>query len=219
MGSTAASGGYYIAMGADEIWAEETTISGSIGVGAMFPTFQRSLESLGVNIDGFGTSNLTGQLSPMRELGDEARLLMDISVRSAYDVFIGKVADARSLDVTRVDEIAQGRVWIGTDAYKVGLVDSLGGVDQAIASAAIQAGLAEGEYEVSYIEREMSMAEKILLQYARLLGALLGSADAPADSASLAVSSLLDSLRAEFNVLNTWNDPRGIYYHCMCELH
>jgi protease-4 len=218
MGSVAASGGYYISMAADEIWAAETTISGSIGVGAMFPTFQRSLNQLGVSVDGFGTTPLTGQLSPARELGDEGRALLDVSVRSAYDVFISKVAEARKMDKARVDEIAQGRVWIGEDAYKVGLVDELGGLDGAIASAASMAGLVEGEYDTVYIERELTMAEKVLLQYARLLGMLFAQGDSEPDGVARILRNLLTSFESELNALRVWNDPRGLYLHCMCEI-
>jgi protease-4 len=218
MGSVAASGGYYISMEADEIWAAETTISGSIGVGAMFPTFQRSLEKLGVTVDGFGTTSLSGQLSAVRPLGDEARELLDVSVRSAYDVFISKVAAARDIDIERVDEIAQGRVWIGEDAYKIGLVDQLGGIDDAIASAALLAGLIEGEYDTVYIERELTVAEKVLLQYARLLGMLFASSDSPTGGIASTLQRVMGSIESELAMLQTWNDPRGIYYHCMCEV-
>ncbi len=218
MGSVAASGGYYISMAADEIWASETTISGSIGVGAMFPTFQRSLETLGVTVDGFGTTSLSGQLSQVRALGDEGRELLDISVRSAYDVFIAKVSAARDMEVERVDEIAQGRVWIGEDAYQIGLIDELGGLDEAIASAAALAGLAEGEYNTVYIERELTMAEKVLLQYARLLGMLFAVSDSPSEGVATTLQRLLGRFESELTALSTWNDPRGIYYHCMCEV-
>jgi protease-4 len=218
MGSVAASGGYYISMEADEIWAAETTISGSIGVGAMFPTFQRSLDKLGVTVDGFGTTSLSGQLSAVRPLGDDARALLEVSVQSAYDVFISKVAAARDLDIERVDEIAQGRVWIGEDAYKVGLVDELGGIDDAIASAALLAGLIEGEYDTVYIQRELTVAEKVLLQYARLLGMLFASSDSPSGGIATTLQRLVGSIESQLTALQTWNDPRGIYYHCMCEV-
>jgi protease-4 len=218
MGSVAASGGYYISMEADEIWAAETTISGSIGVGAMFPTFQRSLNKLGVTVDGFGTTRLTGQLSAVRPLGDDARELLDVSVRSAYDVFITKVAAARDIDVQRVDEIAQGRVWIGEDAYQIGLVDELGGVTAAVASAARLAGLAEGEYKTIYVERELTVAEKVLLSYARLLGMLFATSDNPTGGVASVLQRLVGSIESELALLQTWNDPRGIYYHCMCEV-
>jgi protease-4 len=218
MSSVAASGGYYISMEADEIWAAETTISGSIGVGAMFPTFQRSLNKLGVTIDGFGTTRLSGQLSAVMPLGDEARELLDVSVHSAYDVFITKVAAARDMDIERVDEIAQGRVWIGEDAYQLGLVDELGGLDAAVASAAKLAGLAEGEYDTVYVERELTVAEKVLLQYARLLGMFFATSDSPSGGVATILQRLVGSIESELAVLQTWNDPRGIYYHCMCEV-
>ncbi|MCP4277327.1 MAG: signal peptide peptidase SppA [Gammaproteobacteria bacterium] len=218
MGSVAASGGYYISMDADEIWAAETTISGSIGVGAIFPTFQRSLNKLGLTVDGFGTTNLSGQLSAVRPLGDDARELLDVSVRSAYDVFIGKVAAARDIDIKRVDEIAQGRVWIGEDAYQIGLVDELGGVAAAIDSAATLAGLTEGEYKTVYVERELTVSEKVLLQYARLLGMLFATSYNPTGGISTMLQRLAGSIESELALLKTWNDPRGIYYHCMCEM-
>jgi protease-4 len=219
MSSVAASGGYYISMVADEIWAAETTISGSIGVGAMFPTFQRSLDVLGVTIDGIGTTPLAGQFDPTRALGDEARALLDVSVHSAYDVFVDKVAVARDIEVGRVDEVAQGRVWIGEDAYRLGLVDDLGGVDAAIASAAALAGLAEGDYGTFYIERELTLAEQVLLQYARLLGLLFATLDVnPQSTVAVQLQQIFGSLEDELAVLTRWNDPRGIYYHCLCEI-
>ncbi|TDJ46138.1 MAG: signal peptide peptidase SppA [Gammaproteobacteria bacterium] len=218
MGSVAASGGYYISMEADEIWAAETTISGSIGVGAMLPTFQRSLAALGVSVDGFGTTELTGQFSPAMGLGDAGRELMDISIRSAYDVFIGKVAAARSIDVDRIDEIAQGRVWIGGDALEIGLVDKLGSIDDAIASAAALAGLEEGEYGVHYLARELSFSERLLLQYARLFGMLFSFADSDGNRLNSLLQRLMGSMENELVIFDLWGDPRGIYYHCFCEI-
>jgi len=218
MGSTAASGGYYIAMAADEIWADESTITGSIGVGAMFPTFQRTLAAVGVGVDGFGTTELAGQFSPVMELGVTGRELMDISIRSAYDVFIGKVAEARSMDVERVDEIAQGRVWIGGDALEIGLVDNLGGVDAAIVSAASLAGLAEGEYGIHYVARELSFSERLLLQYARLFGMLFSFGDTGGDGFKSLLQRVTGSIQNELAVFDLWDDPRGIYYHCFCEI-
>jgi protease-4 len=219
MSSTAASGGYYISMVADEIWAAETTISGSIGVGAMFPTFQRSLDELGVNIDGIGTTTMTGQLSATRELGDEARALLDVSVRSAYDVFTTKVAEARDIDLARMDELAQGRVWIGEDAYRLGLVDELGGVDGAIVSAAAMAGLGEGEYNTVYIERELTFGERVLMQYARLLGMLFAAVDVnPQTGVAQQLKYLFGDFEQHIAMFTRWNDPRGIYVHCLCEV-
>jgi protease-4 len=218
MGSVSASGGYYISMAADEIWASESTITGSIGVGAMLPTFQRTLAEVGVRADGFGTTELTGQFSPVMGLGDAGRELMDISIRSAYDIFIGKVAVERSMDVAQVDAIAQGRVWIGSDAQEIGLVDNLGGIDDAIASAANLAGLEEGSYGIEYVARELSFSERLLLQYARLFGMLFSFSDAGGDGFSNLLQRLTGSIENELAIFNQWNDPRGIYYHCFCEI-
>ncbi len=216
MSSVAASGGYYISMVADEIWAADTTISGSIGVGAIFPTFQRSLDSVGVHVDGFGTTPLSGQFTGVMELNDQGRKLMDISVLSAYDLFISKVAEARDMTQEQVNEVARGRVWIGSDAAELGLVDEIGGLDKAVASAASMAGLSEDEYGVKYVQRELSVAEQILLEYAKLLGVLFGF-NGPSDS-DRAIQKLLGILAEPVEMLNVWNDPRGIYMHCFCEV-
>lgn len=219
MSSTAASGGYYISMVADEIWAAETTISGSIGVGAMFPTFQRSLGALGVSVDGIGTTPLAGQLTPARELNEGARALLEVSVQSAYDVFTAKVAETRDIDPARIDELAEGRVWVGEDAYRLGLVDQLGNIDEAVNAAAVMAGLAEGEYETVYVERELSFGERVLLQYARLLGMLFAMFDvSPQNTIALQLRNIFGDLEQQLTAFSRWNDPRGIYYHCLCEV-
>ncbi len=217
MGSVAASGGYYISMVADEIWASETTISGSIGVGAIYPTFQRSLESLGVTVDGFGTTKLAGQLNPTMPLGDEGRRLLDISVRSAYDVFIGKVAEFRGMDMERVDQLARGRIWTGADAQELGLIDQLGGLDDAIEAAAARAGLTEGDWDVVYVADRLSVAEQLLLQYMRLLDRLFSMFDADTGGLGRLLNRLSEQLDTGLPLIQNWNDPRGIYYHCFCE--
>ncbi len=214
MSSLAASGGYYIAMPADEVWAAETTISGSIGVGAIFPTFQRSLASLGVSVDGIGTGKLSGQFSPVMELGEEGRRLLDISVRSAYDVFIDKVARYREMDRERVDELARGQIWIGADAYELGLVDQLGSLDDAIESAATLAGLPDDGWDVVYVERKPGVLEKLLRQYLELLDKLVSATGA----GNTRLTKVLDMLAPALPAVQGWNDPRGIYYHCLCEI-
>jgi protease-4 len=216
MSSVAASGGYYISMPADEIWAADTTISGSIGVGAIMTTFQRSLESVGVTIDGIGTTPLSGQLSGVRELNDTTRKLINMSVESAYDVFISRVAEARNMDRDQVNEIARGRVWIGSDALQVGLVDSIGGLDDAVAAAANLAGLDETEYGIKYVKRELSFVQEVLIQYASMLGGLFGEFDA--SESSVMLKRILTLFAEPIAMLNVWNDPRGIYMHCFCEL-
>jgi protease-4 len=218
MGSVDASGGYYIAMHADEIWAAESTISGSIGVGSIFPTFQRTLGSVGVTVDGFGLTGLAGQFSGVQEISAETRELFEVSVASAYDLFISKVAAAREMDTQRVDEIARGRVWIGADARDIGLVDELGGIDAAVAAAARLAGLEEGSWEPVYVAEPLSVAEKLLLQYASLLQQLFGSVQLGADGVLGRLLRAHAVVQSELESLAAWNDPRGLYLHCFCAI-
>jgi len=217
MSSVAASGGYYISMLADEIWANATTLSGSIGVGALFPTFQRGLSSLGIHVDGIGTTSLTGQFSPLRELGGDVRQLIQLSTQDAYWVFVNRVAADRDMDPARVDEIAQGRVWIGTDALELGLIDQIGGLQDAIDAAANLAGMESGKFGVKYLGQELDLLERIVVRMAGFAGnsaarlgiAIGGSAPGPMDK-------FLRLVEQEFSELMLWNDPRGLYYHCLC---
>jgi protease-4 len=219
MSATAASGGYYIAMPADEIWAGETTITGSIGVGAIVPTFQRTLNSLGVNVDGFGTTELSGQFRGDRELGEDARALLQLTVEDAYGVFLDKVSLSRAISIERVRNVARGRVWIGSDALELGLVDRLGDLGDAVESAADLAGLEDGEYGVKFIETPLTFRERVALRLATRVSALTGN-----NSWSLAMRTpkwmrfAIRSLEREFDWLSKLNDPRGLYLHCFCQL-
>ncbi|MCL4792622.1 MAG: S49 family peptidase, partial [Gammaproteobacteria bacterium] len=218
MSSVAASGGYYIAMPADEIWASSSTITGSIGVGAILPTVQRGLERLGIHVDGFGTTKLAGQLRLDRPLGEDARRVLTASVEDAYRIFVGQVAEARDMTPERADSIARGRVWIGADGLELGLVDSLGGIDEAVQAAASRAGLQEGGYGRSYIEPELSFAQRLaaalVMRTVRALTAL--GLREPALVPGEFLRRTLRSLDREVKSLTALNDPRGLYYHCFC---
>lgn len=220
MSSVAASGGYYIAMLADQIWASETTITGSIGVGALVPTFQRSLDSVGVRIDGFGTTQLSGQFRTDRKLGEEAREFMQLSIEDAYRIFVGKVASARDMPFDRAENLAQGRVWIGSDALAVGLVDEIGGLDDAVHSAAALAGLAENEFGVQIIEPGMTFSERFALQLVGKAVSFVGALGISFDngwSGTLAEKFMV-RMERELGLITRLNDPRGIYFHCFCAL-
>jgi protease IV len=154
MGNVAASGGYWVAMGADEVWAYPTTITGSIGVIGFIPTFEESLSRIGIHTDGVGTTPLAGALRIDRSLSDEVRGLLDTMINATYQEFLALVAEHREMDVEAVHEVAQGRVWTGSQALERGLVDHLGNLDDAIASAARIAGLGE-DYRVRYVEPEL----------------------------------------------------------------
>jgi protease-4 len=218
MSSVAASGGYYIAMPADEIWASSSTITGSIGVGALLPTVQRGLEQLGIHVDGFGTTKLAGQLRLDRPLGEDARRILTASVEDAYRIFVSQVAAARDMTTERADSIARGRVWIGADGKELGLVDSLGGLDDAVQAAASRAGLDEGSYGRSYIEPELSFAQRMAAEFimrsVRVLTAL--GLREPAVVPGELLRRAMRSLDREVKALTVLNDPRSLYYHCFC---
>lgn len=219
MGSVAASGGYYIAMPADEIWSAATTITGSIGVGALVPTVQRSLDSLGIHVDGFGTTRMSGQLRLDRPLGEDARRVLTAGVEDAYRVFVGKVAEARKLTPEAAEKLAQGRVWIGADALDLKLVDHIGGLDQAVQSAAKRAGLAEGSYGTIFMDPPMNLRERLALELGvravRLLAAL-GLEPGPGWLSAGWLQQATRTLDAHVGLLARLNDPRGLYYHCFC---
>jgi protease-4 len=162
MGDLAASGGYYIASSADEIWAHPATITGSIGIWGAIPTFEGTLGKIGVNVDGVGTTNLSGQLRIDRPMGDDAKKLLQSMMDRGYEEFLGHVAEGRGKTRDEVHAIAQGRVWIGRDAQKNGLVDKLGLFDDAVKAAAARAKLTK--YDVERIEPELTFAEQLALQ-------------------------------------------------------
>jgi protease-4 len=162
MGDLAASGGYYISAPADEIWASPATITGSIGIFGLFPTAPRTFEKLGIGVDGVGTTPLSGDLRIDRPVGPAASMLLQSTIEHGYEEFLGKVVAGRKKTRDEVDAIAQGRVWSGRDALRLGLVDKLGSFDEAVASAAKRAGLTEGKYQRDYLEPEKSFAQQLL---------------------------------------------------------
>jgi len=163
MADVAASGGYYISAPADEIFASPATITGSIGVFAPVPNVSRALEKIGVSVDGVGTTPLSGQLRLDRPLGPDVSRFLQATVEHSYEVFLERVAVGRGKTRDEVDAVAQGRVWSGTDAQRVGLVDTLGGFDAAIESAAKRAELEPGSYAIEFIEPQLTWAEQLAL--------------------------------------------------------
>ena len=182
MGGLAASGGYYIAAPADEILASANTITGSIGVFATIPTFDRTLAKLGVNVDGVGTTALSGTLRLDRPLRPEVEAILQASVDHSYAEFLQRVASGRRQTPAAIDAIAQGRVWAGREALRLGLVDRLGGFEDAVHAAAKRARLSVG-YEVRMIEPQLSFSEQLLLNvrsaYASVLRAVGFGASSP----------------------------------------
>lgn len=213
MSTYAASGGYYIAAAANQIFATPTTITGSIGVFSYIPTFQRTLEKIGVKTDGIGTTPMAGDLRIDRPLGPVTKQLLQASVDHAYAQFLRRVADGRKKTVEEVDKIAQGRVWAGADAQRIGLVDQLGGLKDAIDAAAKLAQLGS-DYDLDYIEPELSLREQLLMQIrsqavrlARLAGVMPQRTE---------VERILDPLLEQVRAITQLKDPRGLYSYCWC---
>ena len=217
MGSVAASGGYLISMNADRIFASPSTITGSIGIFGMFPTYQRTLDAIGVATDGVGTTPLAGMFRPDRGMSEQAKQLFQLFIEDGYDDFISGVASSREMDKSFVDRIGQGQVWTGLDALNNGLVDELGGLDAAIASAAGLADLAEGDYGIKNIRQKLSATE-------RLLADLLGAAARSGLDFGYWTSqpSVLREIAKQANekteLLLRFSDPKGLYSHCLCDL-
>jgi protease-4 len=215
MGGVAASGGYWISMSADEIWANPNTITGSIGVTASLPTVQRTLDRLGVHVDGVGTTRLAGQLRIDRELGDDLRSIISQSIAQTYRQFINQVARNRDKTPEDIDSIARGRIWAGRDALDIGLVDKLGDLDQALASAAELAGLAEGQYRIDYVEPELDFAARLALQFAGAWTPLV-RVFAPTATLPPQLQAVMSQLAEPLHLLESFNDPRGLYAYCFC---
>ncbi len=212
MGNVAASGGYWISMAADRIFARPTTITGSIGILGMFPTFQRSLARIGIHTDGLGTTPLAGSMRLDRAMPPALKHIFEANIRSGYKDFITQVAKYRHMSVEQVDKIGQGRVWSGADAKRIGLVDQLGGLKDAIAAAAKLANIS-GAYSVDYVTEPLSFGDRFVVDLARDDNAAMAPGGGLLGSAYVRVLGRFDdSLRT----LAHFNDPRGVYAYCTC---
>jgi protease IV len=162
MGSVAASGGYWVATPADFILAEPSTITGSIGVFGILPSFEGTRQKLGLGADGIKTTPLSGEPDLLNGPSPEANQLLQAGVESVYRRFLAIVAQSRHKAPAQVDQIAQGRVWDGGTARQLGLVDGFGGMDEAIAKAAQLAKLSDDERGVRYLERPLTFKEELI---------------------------------------------------------
>jgi protease IV len=214
MSSTAASGGYYIAMNADEIWASPSTLTGSIGVFAVLPTFERTLAKVGVRTDGIGTTPLSGAFDLQRSLNASQRELLQLSVDHEYRQFIGKVAEARGKTVEEIDAVAQGRVWAGSDAKAHGLIDNVGSLQDAIDAAAKRAKLGKN-YKLDYIEPQESWRQAFANEI-HVLAGRAARAIAPEQASFATAIARLPPLEAELKRLARFTDERRAYYYCVC---
>jgi len=164
MGSMAASGGYWIAAPADEIWASPTTITGSIGAFGMLADVEQGLKRLGIHTDGLGTTAVAGGIRPDRQLPEELAGVMQLSIGNVYQRFLDVVATGRKIPKAKVAGLAEGRVWSGLDAKRLGLVDHLGELDDAVHSAAKMAKLGD-DFGTVRIQRTLGLREMLLQQW------------------------------------------------------
>lgn len=218
MVNVAASGGYWISMNADRIFADESTITGSIGIFGLWMTAPRALEKIGVRADGVGTTPLAGAFDPTRPLDPNVGILVQSVINKGYADFIGKVATARGTTPAAIDVNARGRVWSGAQAKERGLVDELGGYDAALAHLVGLAKLEEGKYGVSYIEKPLTPFEQFLV-------GLGGNASTRGMLHALVPGSLLvnPATLAKVERELAWLDRSGqspvrAVAHCLCDL-
>jgi protease-4 len=214
MSTYAASGGYWISAGADQILAAPSTITGSIGIFGMFLTFENTLDYLGVHTDGVGTTEFAG-MGVSKTLNPKVAAIMQRGIEHGYDQFISLVADKRDMTKEQVDQIAQGRVWIGETAKELGLVDELGYLEDGIKSAAALANLES--YDTQYIQRTLSKSEIFWKELFQNASASFEGAFAVEKSST--ILSLVKEITADIEAVAKLNDPKGVYAYCLaCEL-
>ncbi|MGI9286369.1 MAG: signal peptide peptidase SppA, partial [Pseudomonadales bacterium] len=206
MGSVAASGGYWISATADEIWALPTTITGSIGIFGLIPSFEKTLARYGVHSDGVATTPIVGGASLARGVSPVYGEVLQTVIEAGYQQFLTTVAKGRNMDSDAVHEIAQGRVWTGEKALELGLVDHMGDLEQAIEAAARLADVED--YSVWYVEPERSIEELVLRE---LMSAVsIARPQANIDS----ISQIVQRMRQDLNFIGRLNDPSGAYVIC-----
>ena len=206
MGSVAASGGYWIAAEADEIWALPTTITGSIGAFSAFPTIEGVIDYIGVKVDGLGTTPLAGAASLNRGLSPEMSNIVQALSYGAYEDFIELVATGRNISDADVREIAEGIVWIGADAAEIGLVDQLGGLQEAVESAAALAGVDQWRTGRTQVPPSF---ESILLEE------LSRSFSASVLPKGGWFESLIEGFRPVVKGVSDLRDPMHVYVQCL----
>lgn len=217
MGSLAASGGYWISTASDRIFASPDTLTGSIGIFGMIPTFQKPLAKyLGVHVDGVGTAWLSGAVRVDRALDPRAGELIQTMIDRGYEEFLTRVGQARKMTRDEVDKIARGRVWSGADAKRLGLVDELGDLSAAIAAAGKLAKL-EGEPKVIWVEKEADWKEQLAADILNSTARLVRLDDVSTPR-GLSPARRLTEITREVRALAELDDPQGLFAHCLCEV-
>jgi protease IV len=206
MGNVAASGGYYISAAAHKIYAEPTTITGSIGVLGMIPNLEKTMENkLGITYDYAQTNKNSNFMTPFRPLTSQQREVIKGYIEDVYDTFVNHVMEGRGMSYEEVDEIGQGRVWIGTDARNIGLVDEIGGLDEAVQAAVELADLE------TYSIREYPVQKDF---FQELMDQLMGKASVEAKIRA----ELGDDYRL-YQYLRYWKNATGVQARMPFDIH
>ena len=204
MGNVAASGGYWISANAHEIWASHNTITGSIGIFGILPTIDRALSEIGINSDGVKTSRLDLSGDVTSPLDEGLSKIIQSEIEYGYKRFIGLVSEARDIPIEEVDKIAQGRVWAGSTALELGLVDNIGNLQMAIKRAAELAKI--DEYNSYYPEQEVNWREQIFNRLSGYIGWAIPSL--------IKENILVKETVRVLQDIEKLNDPKGIYIIC-----
>ena len=210
MGNVAASGGYWISAGADYIFAEDNTITGSIGVFGLLPNIQKIGNNHGITWDTVQTGQFADIGSAVRPKTDAELAIFQKSVKQTYNLFLNKVARYRNLPKEEVHKIAQGRIWSGKEALKIGLVDRIGGLEAAIAYAAEQAEL-ENNWQVREYPKNQTWETE-------LVNRLVQTEVIEAVNQSDPLTKELQKIKRDFQAFQSFNDPRHIYAHLSFEM-
>ncbi len=216
MSDLAASGGYYIAAPANQIWASPATLTGSIGIFAVIPTVNQTLGKVGVNVDGLGTTPLAGQLNPLVPLSPETSQLLQSQVGEGYQQFVDLVASGRHQTPQQIDAIAQGRVWAGAEARRIGLVDHLGTLEDAIHAAAHLAHVTS--YQVEFVHPHLSWSERLVQDtQAHAATAMISMMGAYRQDLGLdAMAEDFSPLARELGHLARFSERGRLYSYCFC---
>ncbi|WP_223786783.1 signal peptide peptidase SppA [Marinicella meishanensis] len=213
MGNVAASGGYWISMTADTIWADEATITGSIGIYGLLMTYPELFNKLGIHSDGVGTTKWVGAFNPDKALDPELAELIQSNIEYGYHQFISSVASARNLEFEMVDRIARGRVWTAKQAHDLGLIDQLGGLQEAVADAASQANLGD-DYSLVWVEESLSFTEQLLVDFLATAGEHIDLKS----NQQLTMQQLLQPLANELSLILSARPGEVLQVaHCLCD--
>lgn len=204
MGNVAASGGYWISANADEIWASHNTVTGSIGIFGIIPTFDRALNEIGINSDGVKTSTLDLSGNIAQPLDPALSRLMQQEIDYGYERFLNLVSKARNMSTEEVDKIAQGRVWAGSTALELGLIDNLGNLEEAIERAAKLAEI--DEFTTYYPSQELDWRQQLLESFSSVLKLFIPEMIRNNIIFKESIKSLQE--------IETLNDPKGLYVRC-----